>query len=338
MGQNLTHGIYLPDEGERNCYSGLAANWQLLDNSVGTIAEHTTALSGKAPLVHTHTKSDITDFPVYGNAAGTICEGNDSRLSDARTPIAHTHTKSDVTDLFNSANTWAGNQTYTGMITLNTSSDVAEQFKQKLPKDVSASNDAMARVNTVIDSAGHYVFVETIGHWASYVAKNITLKYKNDSAKQGAIEFRLYSDGTGIFYPQSPFGCDLGNSYNKWKTLNGINPGALSLPNLDSTKYDPIDFSQWNVNLGWGNDYTPQSDGWIHVNIKDSTDCSVFVFASNSNPMYATSAYGNGSQGLTGRVALMMPVRTGVTYTFMVKASSTSDIYSVIFIPALGNV
>ena len=87
MGQTLTHGVYLPDEGERNCYSGLAANWQLLDSSVGTIAEHTSALAGKAPLVHTHTKSDITDFPAYGNAAGTICEGNDSRLSDARAPV-----------------------------------------------------------------------------------------------------------------------------------------------------------------------------------------------------------------------------------------------------------
>ena len=62
MGQTLTHGVYLPDEGERNCYNGLATNWQLLDNSVGTIAEHTSALAGKAPLAHTHTKSDITDL------------------------------------------------------------------------------------------------------------------------------------------------------------------------------------------------------------------------------------------------------------------------------------
>ena len=113
MGQTLTHGVYLPDEGERNCYNGLASNWAILDGAVGTVADHTTALSGKAPLVHTHTKSDITDFPAYGNAAGTICEGNDSRLSDARTPVAHTHGKSDVTDLFNSANTWTDTNTYT---------------------------------------------------------------------------------------------------------------------------------------------------------------------------------------------------------------------------------
>ena len=34
----------------------------------------------------------------FGTAAGTVCQGNDSRLSDSRTPTSHTHTLSDVTD------------------------------------------------------------------------------------------------------------------------------------------------------------------------------------------------------------------------------------------------
>lgn len=39
-------------------------------------------------------------FPLkIGTAAGTACEGNDSRLSDARTPTSHTHVAADVTDL-----------------------------------------------------------------------------------------------------------------------------------------------------------------------------------------------------------------------------------------------
>lgn len=33
----------------------------------------------------------------FGTTAGTVCEGNDLRLSNARTPLAHTHTASDVT-------------------------------------------------------------------------------------------------------------------------------------------------------------------------------------------------------------------------------------------------
>lgn len=34
----------------------------------------------------------------FGTAADTVCQGNDSRLSDARTPKAHTHTKAQITD------------------------------------------------------------------------------------------------------------------------------------------------------------------------------------------------------------------------------------------------
>ena len=33
----------------------------------------------------------------YGTAANTVCQGNDSRLSDARTPKAHTHSPNDLT-------------------------------------------------------------------------------------------------------------------------------------------------------------------------------------------------------------------------------------------------
>jgi hypothetical protein len=49
-------------------------------------SETDSLLGGKANSSHTHTKSQITDFPAYGNTAGTICQGNDPRLSDARTP------------------------------------------------------------------------------------------------------------------------------------------------------------------------------------------------------------------------------------------------------------
>lgn len=36
---------------------------------------------------------------VFGAIAGTVCEGNDTRLSDPRTPTAHTHAQADVTNL-----------------------------------------------------------------------------------------------------------------------------------------------------------------------------------------------------------------------------------------------
>ena len=53
MGTTLDHGIYLPDEGERNCYDGLAGNWVALDNHLGSTDIHVTindkqAWNGKA--------------------------------------------------------------------------------------------------------------------------------------------------------------------------------------------------------------------------------------------------------------------------------------------------
>ena len=38
-------------------------------------------LNDKANSSHSHTTSQITDFPSFGTTSGTICEGNDSRLS-----------------------------------------------------------------------------------------------------------------------------------------------------------------------------------------------------------------------------------------------------------------
>jgi hypothetical protein len=40
----------------------------------------------------------------FGSTSGTVCQGNDSRLSDSRTPTAHTHPTSDITGLATAIN------------------------------------------------------------------------------------------------------------------------------------------------------------------------------------------------------------------------------------------
>jgi len=50
-----------------------------------------TGLTGGGTLA-----ADRTFNVAYGTAAGTACEGDDARLSDARTPTAHTHAPSDI--------------------------------------------------------------------------------------------------------------------------------------------------------------------------------------------------------------------------------------------------
>ena len=345
MGQTLTHGVYLPDEGERNCYSGLAANWQLLDSSVGTIAEHTSALAGKAPLVHTHVKSDITDFPAYGNAAGTICEGNDSRLSDARTPVAHIHGKADITDLLNSdfipsannsydlgsssyqwnnlyaknyyyngvawgldkENAWAGNNSFYKNVAL---SEVA------LPADCTLGFTGLTSVifyntrgSSNVPSYGTFCYIgySNTSPYRGAVIKMVRSTDKRGETNDGYVPdtsfnlwqlhvankffdfmeaVRVTNNGTeNSLKPITDNATDLGTSTNKWKTLNGVNPGALSLPSGGTTENtdwfnvagdilptggNATDFT------GSSNYFTPAKDGWLALAVVNCESLAVW--------------------------------------------------------------
>lgn len=89
------------------------------DNRYYTESEIDSKLSGKAASNHNHSGVYEPAFTKktafnkdFGNASGTVCEGNDSRLSDTRTPKAHTHAKTDV-GLGNVPNVTTNNQTPT---------------------------------------------------------------------------------------------------------------------------------------------------------------------------------------------------------------------------------
>ena len=55
---------------------------------------------------------------------------------------------------------------------------------------------------------------------------------------------------------------DLGTSTNKWKTLNGVNPGALSLP--DVSKSVTVDTTNYTW-TGSDNAYVAPADGWLSL-------------------------------------------------------------------------
>lgn len=76
-----------------------------------------TSLSGKASSTHTHnnitndgkigttankplitTTGGVITTGSFGTSANTFCQGNDSRLSDARTPLSHNQASSTITD------------------------------------------------------------------------------------------------------------------------------------------------------------------------------------------------------------------------------------------------
>ena len=378
MGQTLTHGVYLPDEGERNCYNGLAANWQILDNSVGTIAEHTSALAGKAPLVHTHTKADITDFPVYGTTAGTICEGNDSRLSDARTPVAHTHTKSDVTDLLNSdfipsannsydlgsssyqwnnlyaknyyyngtqwgldqANTWTGTQTYRAYLKSfgeartdewsSNSRTNAYLLSRRDTDDVSGFLISTFRQNAAQGTARHVYGWDILDNSTRYSGLRFTIDWDSTlNSGNGAYRVTLGTNTQGT----NPCN-DL--HITQLKTINGINPGALSIPDYDETKAISVDTTGWTYDGSTANQLkinnaTQTINGWLFIRIENvaSTDRVIIRFNGNQ-----ASDPAMGFSPASTDINLIMPIPANkITNIYLTKSPSRIKFY-----PCLGNV
>ena len=82
----------------------------------------------------------------FGTTSGTVCQGNDSRLSDARTPTAHTHTVSDVSGLQTALN---GKQDiisgYTGNISVVVGVDFANQTSETA--QINVSNGIITSIN-----------------------------------------------------------------------------------------------------------------------------------------------------------------------------------------------
>lgn len=328
MGQTLTHGIYLPEEGERNCYNGLASNWSILDGAVGTVAEHTTALSGKASLVHTHTKSQITDFPAYGTAAGTICEGNDSRLSDARTPVAHTHTKSDVTDLFNSANTWSANNTFsagllTGLIETNP-----------------GNTGLLLRSTDQTWENGARIFIYSNTH-TGQTHGSIYVDVDHGDGLNNKTGLLLVP---GAFYSLGGInGISLGTSTNKWKSLNGVNPGALSLPVRGYTDSISLDTTNWNYA---GNGFSiPMTDnngnyipGWVVIVAEDVGDAFDYIKVRTTSytrsPGLDFATFYTGSQY---NIKACFPIDS-IMYLVLKLTNGASCIKYARYYPCLGNV
>ena len=341
MSTTLTNGLKLPDKGSVDWYADMQSNYAILDGAVGTIAEHTSALSGKAPLVHTHTKSDITDFPVYGTTAGTICEGNDSRLSDARTPVAHTHTKSDVTDLFNSANTWSAEQ-----VALNNFYVVKEnnyELGQSYPNGnhlsglhIKDKNGATVGLLDIVD--------RSYGNMEMRI--RIQQKFDPNSNNRSTSGDILYNEMIlGITPAKTNYlgvNADLwgNNTYNlgtassKWKTLNGINPGALSLPNTPggtgTVNVNYYDLSG-NITVRDGSTYnriTAPCDGWIAIGT-----FATWLQISNDTLILATTA----NPGADGFAQAFLPVRKGNSIRIVVNQTNT-QFQSFKLLPCEGNV
>ena len=102
-----------------------------------------------------------------------------------------------------------------------------------------------------------------------------TLQMNYDKSLVGTDAQYFYF--TGSLHPSADNSYSLGNSSNKWKTFNGINPGALSLPDLSAG----VDISGYLTNAGTTtpSEFTPSVNGWIVLKISADSPAYIRVYS-----------------------------------------------------------
>ena len=78
MGTTLENGVYLPSEGERNCYAGLKTNWEILDQKVADVTALQQAVAGALhrQIVASLPTTDIDPNTIYMILSGTSATEN----------------------------------------------------------------------------------------------------------------------------------------------------------------------------------------------------------------------------------------------------------------------
>lgn len=112
---NTTDGISAVSSNLANHQSGSNANAHGISNISGLQV----ALDGKE---NSFSKNSAFNKD-FGSSAETVCEGNDSRLSDARVPLAHTHDISDINVLVLALDSKADKSSFSGSLVVVTSVD-----------------------------------------------------------------------------------------------------------------------------------------------------------------------------------------------------------------------
>ena len=341
MSKVLTNGIIIPDNGSRNWGGDLANNWNIIDVNVGymtdvknrvttlenSVAENTANIQTNASNIsalQTSKQDAIEDLETIRSGASSGATAvQPSALSNyynkAEVDTALTSKANDSAVVHKTGNeTVKGNKYFDGnFVDVNGYRFRVKGTNQEIgviPTDGNKWNGF-----SFCDKNDKPTFTIENGHLTN---GNVMLNFSftrnlTDSTLYNYESVRFIKDGENCekrlicdVYPGANNKYTLGTSTNKWKTLNGINPGALSLP---STNLINIASSITILDGSAQNKFISQVDGWLLVNGNGSAnDGYIYVTQGRIGMMSANNS-------AMSRCAVLIPIVAGAEVSVTCK-------------------
>ena len=286
MSTVLTNGIIIPENGSRNWGGDLANNWNIIDLNVGymtdvknrvttlenSVAENSANIeinTSNISALQTSKQDTIEDLETIRSGASSGATAvQPSALNnyvDLSSEQTISRTKTFTSRIVGSID--KSEKDLNGNIITSTYATKSELANKANNSDVvhKSGDETIAGKKTFSTGiySGFIEFYQTAGknhggfidfHYAGSTKDYTSRIIENVEGNLDINGCRVSSNSVS---PTQNNYCNLGTSSNKWKTLNGINPGALSLP----SSTDKIEIS---IPQG-ASTYTPPSDGWLQV-------------------------------------------------------------------------
>ena len=333
MGQTLTNGIFLPNEGERNCYNGLEGNWRAIDGYIGNYNVHVADT-----VIHVSQEDRNKWDAVTGKADSSALTAHtgDTTIHVTAADKTNWNGKANDTDVVHKS----GAETIAG---LKTFSDLMSIDGDYLGTEASTNQRTNLQLRSNRDTAGKSGALITRfrqnrsqGGLSPADLQMFGIDFLENEVRTNnilSLQATGWSDSapTKVNIVSGVDDYSFGTSARPCK-INDINPNALSMPDLSAG----VDISGYITAGNNHNEYTPTVDGWITVALKSTSGaCALFIY---QNDLY-NGFYGNTASPGENEpfAAACIPVRANTVVNIDTKGSN-SYVYAAKFFPCAGNV
>lgn len=324
MSTVLTNGIIIPDNGSRNWGGDLANNWNILDLNVG----YMTDVKNRVTTLENSTVENTANIQTNASNISALQTSKQDALSEQQ--IANI---ADVTNKANDADVVhkSGNETVAGtklftIAPISANSATTNGFfirnnaiaRNEVPSQFYHSSFRVYDKNDHV--FGEYC-VEKSTSGFSLLNMNVRSENSDGTEISRGLFLTLSNDASVVsFRPSTNNEFNLGTSSNKWKTINGINPGALSLP----------DYSQ-SVTLSFAINSPIEIpfDGFITTSLNVSNN-SYFLISVNDQKIYV------GQSATKPTVSAFIPVSQNDLVKFQVLEGEYVGYGSVVLFKTKG--